>query len=82
MGRFIIRRTLYAIVTLLILSAPYILTILISGVIRELRLLVPILLAQTFVYLQLKVDSGQAENSTTEPGPLRGLNKAFDVDMD
>jgi hypothetical protein len=46
-------------IALLVFSLPYILTILISGVVRELRLLVPILLAQTFVYVQLELDSAQ-----------------------
>jgi hypothetical protein len=38
---------------LLVLSAPYILTILIGGQIRELRLLIPLLLCLLFVYVQL-----------------------------
>jgi hypothetical protein len=40
-------------ITLLILSAPYIVTILMGGEIRELRLLVPVLLCLFFVYIQL-----------------------------
>jgi hypothetical protein len=39
---------------LLFLSAPYILTVLITGALRELRLLVPILLTQAFVYVSLE----------------------------
>jgi hypothetical protein len=42
---------------LLIFCAPYLATILISGVLRELRLLVPILFAQMFVYVQLELHS-------------------------
>jgi hypothetical protein len=38
---------------LLVLSAPYIVTILIGGQIRELRLLLPLLFCVLFVYLQL-----------------------------
>jgi hypothetical protein len=72
--------------TLLIFSAPYILTILISGALRELRLLVPILLAQTFVYVKLGVDSGLGAKSTTVSGPLRGLERpnseVFDAGVD
>jgi hypothetical protein len=40
-------------IVLLILSAPYIITILLSGEIRELRLLVPLLLCLFFVYIEL-----------------------------
>jgi hypothetical protein len=40
-------------IMLLILSSPYIATILIGGEIRELRLLVPLLLCLFFVYVQL-----------------------------
>lgn len=43
--------------SLLVLSAPYILTILTSGILRELRLSVPLLLAQTVIYATLGVDS-------------------------
>lgn len=46
-------------IALLLFSVPYIATILISGVLRELRLLVPVLLTQTFVYVQLQADSAQ-----------------------
>jgi len=52
-------------ITLVIFSAPYVLTILISGVLRELRLLVPLLLAQAFVCAQL---SGKKANSTSASG--------------
>jgi hypothetical protein len=38
---------------LLLLSAPYILTILLTGELRELRLLMPLLLCLVFVYIQL-----------------------------
>lgn len=51
-------------IALLVFSVPYILPILISGVFRELRLLIPILLAQTFVYVQL---GAEEVNSTTAP---------------
>ncbi|HEX3940969.1 MAG TPA: hypothetical protein VHX11_05750 [Acidobacteriaceae bacterium] len=44
-------------IVLLVLSIPYILPILASGILRELRLLVPILLAQTFVYVTLRLNS-------------------------
>ncbi len=40
-------------VVLLVLSAPYIVTILISGELRELRLLIPLLLCLLFVYNRL-----------------------------
>jgi hypothetical protein len=40
-------------IALLVLSAPYILTILLGGQIRELRLLIPLLLCLLFVYVQL-----------------------------
>ncbi len=40
-------------VVLLVLSAPYIVTILISGELRELRLLIPLLLCLVFVYNRL-----------------------------
>lgn len=53
-------------VLLLILSAPYIATILIGGEIRELRLLVPLLFCLFFVYIQLaqlKVAGVQPEGS-------------------
>jgi hypothetical protein len=48
-------------VVLLVLSAPYLLTILTSGVLRELRLLVPILLAQAFVYVALEATNKAAQ---------------------
>jgi hypothetical protein len=38
---------------LLLLSAPYIVTVLLSGELRELRLLIPLLLCLIFVYVQL-----------------------------
>ncbi len=38
---------------MLILSTPYIFTILLSGELRELRLLMPLLFGLFFVYLQL-----------------------------
>ena len=41
-------------IVLLILCAPYLVTILLSGALRELRLLNPILICQMFVYLQLQ----------------------------
>jgi hypothetical protein len=59
-------------VALLIFSSPYIVAILISGVLRELRLLVPILLAQTFVYVELQLDSGREARSTAASEPPQG----------
>jgi Ca2+/Na+ antiporter len=38
---------------LLLLSAPYIFTVLLTGELRELRLLMPLLLCLVFVYVQL-----------------------------
>ncbi len=61
-------------IALLVFSVPYIVTILASGVLRELRLLVPMLLAQTFVYVQLARDSSKA--AEYDCGGLRnGLNR-------
>jgi hypothetical protein len=43
---------------LLLLSAPYIFTILLTGELRELRLLMPLLLSLVFVYVQLATHRG------------------------
>jgi hypothetical protein len=40
-------------IVLLVLSAPYVVTILVGGQLRELRLLVPLLLCLLFIYIQL-----------------------------
>jgi hypothetical protein len=40
-------------VALLIMSAPYLITILVSGELHELRLLIPMLLGLSFIYVQL-----------------------------
>jgi hypothetical protein len=56
-------------IVLLILSAPYIITILMSGEIRELRLLVPVLLSLFFVYIEL----GRL-NARTLTYPLAGAS--------
>jgi hypothetical protein len=58
---------------LLIFSVPYIVPILISGVLRELRLLVPILLAQTFVYRQLGKEVVNDTVPPATPHRLEGL---------
>lgn len=62
---------------LLISSTPYILTILISGVLRELRLLVPILLAQTFVYLQLEMDPRRDAEISHPSGACANIGKSL-----
>jgi hypothetical protein len=49
-------------IALLILSTPYLLTILLSGILRELRLLIPVLLCQVFVYVQLERCSSRELN--------------------
>jgi hypothetical protein len=55
-------------IMLLILSRPYIATILIGREIRELRLLVPLLLCLFFAYIQLASSRGQAFSHAKEVG--------------
>jgi hypothetical protein len=55
-------------IVLLVLSAPYIVTILIGGQIRELRLLIPLLLCVLFVYVQL----AHAKMQRLTPDTARG----------
>jgi hypothetical protein len=47
-------------IALLVLSAPYLATIALSGVLRELRLLLPLLLGQAFVYVEISRSRGHS----------------------
>jgi hypothetical protein len=55
-------------IVLLVLSAPYVITILVGGQIRELRLLIPLLLCVLFVYVQLAHARMQRSAFDTTPG--------------
>lgn len=72
-------------IALLLFSTPYILTVLTTGTLRELRLLVPVLLAQTFVYLSLaKINPAQRPINTQgdRPGIDRLDTEAVDAGGD
>jgi hypothetical protein len=87
---FRMRAELRPTIALLVFGLPYILTILMSGVLRELRLLVPILLAQAFIYAQLQADSEPASRrfdklsedasiDTAESGAASGSIKSISL---
>lgn len=61
---------------LLAFSTPYIVTILVSGILREMRLLVPVLLAQAFVYVELGTVPGAVATHNAGSKPSGGRDCA------